>query len=48
MGAGGSGEILVSESVRILCQGAGLTFADAGEHELKGVKDGWHLYRAVG
>ena len=27
--------------------GSGLTFEDAGEHELKGVPDRWHLYRAV-
>ena len=24
-----------------------LTFEDAGEHELKGVPDRWHLYRVV-
>jgi len=27
---------------------AGLVFEDAGEHELKGVPDRWHLYRVVG
>ena len=27
---------------------SGLTFEDAGEHELKGVPDRWHLYRVVG
>jgi hypothetical protein len=27
--------------------GSGLTFEDAGEHELKGVPDRWHLYRVV-
>ena len=27
--------------------GAGLSFEDAGEHELKGVPGAWHLYRVV-
>jgi hypothetical protein len=27
--------------------GSGLVFVDAGEHELKGVPDRWHLYRVV-
>jgi hypothetical protein len=27
--------------------GSDLTFEDAGEHELKGVPDRWHLYRVV-
>jgi hypothetical protein len=27
--------------------GSGLEFEDAGEHELKGVPDRWHLYRVV-
>jgi hypothetical protein len=26
---------------------AGLIFEDAGEHDLKGVPDRWHLYRVV-
>ena len=47
MGAAGAAEILVSEAVRLLCQGLDLTFEDAGEHELKGVPDTWHLYRVV-
>ena len=29
-------------------RGLGLAFEDAGEHELKGVPDRWHLYRVVG
>jgi class 3 adenylate cyclase len=41
----GPGEILVSQTVRDLAAGSGLTFDDAGEHELKGVPDRWHLYR---
>jgi class 3 adenylate cyclase len=45
--AAGSGEIFVSEQVRLLCQGSDLVFEDAGEHELKGVPDRWRLYRAL-
>jgi hypothetical protein len=30
-----------------LVPGSGITFEDAGEHELKGVPDRWHLYRLV-
>jgi class 3 adenylate cyclase len=40
-------EILVSSTVKDLVAGSGLTFEDAGEHELKGVPDRWHLYRVV-
>jgi class 3 adenylate cyclase len=45
MSAAGSGEIYATEAVRLLCQGAELVFEDAGEHELKGVAERWHLYR---
>jgi class 3 adenylate cyclase len=38
------GEILVSRTVRDLVTGAGFTFADRGEHALKGVTDPWRLY----
>jgi class 3 adenylate cyclase/pimeloyl-ACP methyl ester carboxylesterase len=41
------GEILVSQTVKDLVAGSGLTFEDAGEHELKGVPDRWRLYRVV-
>ncbi|MEX0755994.1 MAG: adenylate/guanylate cyclase domain-containing protein [Actinomycetota bacterium] len=44
----GPSEVLVSQTVRDLVAGSGLTFEDAGEHELKGVPDRWHLYRVVG
>ena len=40
-------EVLVSQTVKDLVAGSGLTFEDAGEHELKGVPDRWHLYRVV-
>ena len=35
-------------TVKDLVGGCGLVFEDAGEHELKGVPDRWHLYRVVG
>ncbi len=41
------GEVLVSSTVKDLTAGSGLAFEDAGEHELKGVPDRWHLYRVV-
>ena len=40
--------VMVSQTVKDLVAGSGLTFEDAGEHELKGVPDRWHLYRVVG
>ncbi|MBA3689941.1 MAG: adenylate/guanylate cyclase domain-containing protein [Actinobacteria bacterium] len=40
-------EVLVSSTVKDLVAGSGLSFEDAGEHELKGVPDRWHLYRVV-
>jgi class 3 adenylate cyclase len=43
----GPSEVLVSQTVRDLVAGSGLTFEDAGEHELKGVPETWHLYRVV-
>ena len=43
----GASEVLVSSTVKELVAGSGLTFEDAGEHELKGVPDRWHLYRVV-
>jgi class 3 adenylate cyclase/pimeloyl-ACP methyl ester carboxylesterase len=41
----GPSEVLVSQTVKDLVAGSGLSFDDAGEHELKGVPDRWHLYR---
>jgi class 3 adenylate cyclase len=43
-----AGEVLVSSTVKDLTAGSGLQFEDAGEHELKGVPDRWHLYRVLG
>ena len=44
----GPSEVLVSQTVKDLVAGSGLTFEDAGEHELKGVPDRWRLYRVTG
>jgi pimeloyl-ACP methyl ester carboxylesterase len=44
----GPGEVLVSSTVKDLAAGSGLSFEDAGEHELKGVPDRWRLYRVAG
>jgi class 3 adenylate cyclase len=44
----GPSEVLVSQTVKDLVAGSGLMFEDAGEHELKGVPDRWHLFRVVG
>ncbi|MGH2641804.1 MAG: adenylate/guanylate cyclase domain-containing protein [Actinomycetota bacterium] len=46
--AAGASEVLVSQTVKDLVAGSGLTFEDAGEHELKGVPDRWRLYRVAG
>ena len=43
----GASQVLVSQTVKDLVAGSGLAFEDAGEHELKGVPDSWHLYRVV-
>ena len=39
------GEVLVSQTVKDIVAGSTFVFEDAGEHELKGVPDRWHLYR---
>jgi class 3 adenylate cyclase len=41
----GPSEILVSSTVKDLTAGSGLRLEDAGEHELKGVPEPWHVYR---
>jgi class 3 adenylate cyclase len=41
------GEVLVSQTVRDLVAGSGLTFEAHGAHVLKGVPSEWHLFRAV-
>ena len=39
--------VLASPTVKDLTAGSGLVFENAGEYELKGVPDQWHLYRVV-
>jgi class 3 adenylate cyclase len=46
--AAGASEVLVSQTVKDLVAGSGLSFEDTGEHDLKGVPDRWQLYRVVG
>jgi class 3 adenylate cyclase len=41
-------QVLVSQTVKDLVAGSGISFEDAGEHQLKGVPDRWRLYRVVG
>lgn len=48
MAAAAPGEILVTESIRLLCPADDVRFEDAGEYELKGVPDRWRLSRVVG
>jgi class 3 adenylate cyclase len=45
MAVAGSDEILISATVRDLLDGSGLTFEDAGLHELKGLHGPRQLYR---
>jgi class 3 adenylate cyclase len=45
MAVAGSGEILISATVMDLLDGSGLTFEDAGLHELKGLHGARQLYR---
>ena len=42
------GEIVVSNTVKDLLAGSGLTFTDRGEHELKGVPGSWRLFAVDG
>lgn len=45
--AAAGGEVLVSQTVKDLVAGSGLSFADRGERELKGVPGTWRLYAAA-
>jgi class 3 adenylate cyclase len=40
-------ELLVSSTVKDLTAGSGLEFEDAGQRELKGIPETWHLFRVV-
>jgi class 3 adenylate cyclase len=37
-------EVLVSSTVKDLVVGSGISFAERGSHELKGVPERWHLF----
>jgi class 3 adenylate cyclase len=47
MARAADGQVLVTNTVKDLVAGSGLTFAAAGTHELKGIRDPWQLYTAV-
>jgi len=44
----GSGEVLASSTVKDLVAGSGITFAERGEHEVKGVPGRWRLFAVEG
>ncbi len=44
----GAGEVLVSRTVTDLVAGSGITFADRGEHELRGVPGRWRVLAVDG
>jgi len=44
--AAGTGQVLVSSTVKDLVVGSGIAFEDRGEHDLKGVPGTWRLYAA--
>jgi class 3 adenylate cyclase len=43
----GSGEVLVSRTVKDLVAGSGIEFGDRGAHTLKGIPDTWQLYAVI-
>jgi class 3 adenylate cyclase len=47
MAMAGPSELLVSQTVKDLVAGSGLTFEGAGEHQLKGLPERWRLYRVA-
>jgi class 3 adenylate cyclase len=40
-------QVLISQTVKDLVAGSGLTFSDAGEHALKGVPGSWRVYEVA-
>lgn len=46
-GIAGSGEVLVSETVKGIVAGSGIAFQDRGRHELKGIPEPWQLYEVI-
>lgn len=47
-GLASAGETVVSSTVKDLVVGAGFTFEDRGEHELKGIENEWRCYALTG
>jgi class 3 adenylate cyclase len=47
MALGGPGDVLVSSTTAALLEGSGLTLADAGTHQLKGISGARKVYRLV-
>jgi len=47
MSLAGPSEVLISQTVKDLVAGSGLTFEDVGERELKGVPQRWRIYRVA-
>ena len=41
------GEVLVSSTVKDLVAGAGIEFADRGEHNLKGIRSTWRRFEPL-
>jgi class 3 adenylate cyclase len=41
------GELWVSSTIRDMLLGGRVCFGDRGQHQLKGIDDGWHLYAAT-
>ena len=44
MSEAGAGEIIASETVKVLVTGSEISFQDRGVKALKGVPDEWRLY----
>ena len=47
MAAASGGEVLVSQTVKDIVGGSGLTFEDRGEHQLKGIDGTWRLFAVI-
>lgn len=47
MAAALGGEVLVSQTVKDIVGGSGLTFEDRGEHQLKGIDGTWRLFAVI-
>jgi class 3 adenylate cyclase/streptogramin lyase len=48
MAVAGPGEVLVPASVRDIVPGSGITFAEHGVHQLKGLEGDYHLFKVTG